>query len=263
MHETTAFADVDQTVDALNQKYGAENVLIVSDIDNTLLTSSVDLGGDIWYQWQRGKLDVTPAEDEKVNCLFEDTIGLLYELNPMMLTEGSVNELVSKWQTQGNTLMALTSRAPKYRAPTERELYRNGLNLAFTALAPANDSDPVYRQLLEREMSYSRGVMMTTGMNKGEMLHWILNKTGRKFAAIVFIDDSQKNIDSMSAAWENAPVTMEIFHYTKIEDEREAANGSVLTQAQADKMATDYATLEATLNQVFPARATGQCLSIN
>ena len=260
--EVESFGVIAPVVSDLNDKYGAENVLVVADIDNTLLTSATDLGGDIWYQWQRGKLNVKPTEEQQVSCLFEDTISLLYELAPMNLTEPQVPGLLNNWQDAGNTLLLLTSRAPKNRAATERELLRNGIDVSRGALTPSGNSNPVYRQKLEREMSYSRGLMMTTGMNKGTMLEWILNTTNRQFDAIVFIDDSHTNIENMDNAWQQHHIDMRIFHYTHVEAEREALQGQVLTQVQADRMANDYATLIATLNTLFPARQNnGQCLS--
>ena len=40
----------------------------------------------------------------------------------MKLTEDKLPEIISNWQVLGNTVIALTSRAPKYRPATEREL---------------------------------------------------------------------------------------------------------------------------------------------
>lgn len=260
--EVETFDRIAPVVSELNNQYGAENVLVVADIDNTLLTSATDLGGDIWYQWQRGKLAVKPTPEQQVSCLFEDAISLLYELAPMNLTEAQVPDLLNQWQESGNTLLLLTSRGPKNRAATERELYRNDINVTRAALSPTDNPNPVYRQKLEREMSYSRGLMMTTGMNKGLMLEWILTTTARKFDAIVFIDDSQHNIENMENAWQQQNVDMRIFHYTHVEAERKKLQGQVLTELQAEQMADDYAKLIATLNSIFPARQNnGQCLS--
>ncbi|QJR82776.1 DUF2608 domain-containing protein [Alteromonas pelagimontana] len=263
--KVSAFNDVNAAVTALNKRYGADQVLIVSDIDNTLLTSTSDLGGDIWYQWQREKLAIKPTEDEKVACLFEDTIGLLYELAPMQLTEQNVPALIRNWQQQGNTMVALTSRAPKYRAATERELERRGIDFTPSALAPLGASAPVFKEMRKREVSYMEGILMTSGLNKGEMLNGILDKMQRKFKAIVFVDDSQHNIDNMFDAFKNRnDVDMQIFHYDKVEADREAKYGSVLTQQQADKMASDWKMLSNTLNRIFPARAlNSSCLSVN
>lgn len=259
--EASTFDEIAPVVANLNSQYGAENVLIVADIDNTLLTSATDLGGDIWYQWQRGKLAVKPTEQQKVSCLFEDAISLLYELGPMNLTEQQVPALLRNWQSAGNTLLLLTSRAPKNRPATERELLRHGIDISQAALTPVDNTNPVYREKLEREMSYSRGLMMTTGMNKGTMLEWILNATERQFDAIVFVDDSHTNIENMDNAWQQHNTDMRIFHYTHVEAERKKLQGQVLTEVQAERMANDYAKLIATLNSIFPARQNdGQCL---
>nr|WP_252735742.1 DUF2608 domain-containing protein [Aestuariibacter sp. A3R04] len=260
---TTTFTDVDKEVKTLNARYSADRVLIVSDIDNTLLTSTADLGGDIWYQWQTGKLAVKPRDSEQVSCLFEDTIGLLYELNPMTPTEPGLANTISTWQSQGNTIFALTSRAPKYRAATERELLRNGFDMSVSALTPENQQNPNYREHTERELSYSRGVMMTTGMNKGHMLKWILDKTQRQFDAIVFIDDSRKNIDNLAAAWRKSDIDVRLFYYTRVEEDRAHKFGAVLTEDQASAMAEDYQQLITTLEAVFPARKSQTCLSVN
>ena len=262
IEEVTSFNQIAPVVQTLNQQYKPENVLIVSDIDNTLLTNNGGLGGDIWYQWQRGKLAVKPSPEQTVSCLFEDVIGMLYELSPMALTESQVPGLIEQWQAQGNPIMLLTSRSPDYRSPTERELNNKGIDASLTALAPSGEADVTYRELLAREMSYSRGIMMTTGMHKGDMLAWILAKTGREFDAIVFIDDSQHNIDNMHERWQHESVDMRVFHYTHVEAERVETFGQVLNAEQANDLASDYDQLTHTLKAIFPERyKEGQCLS--
>jgi hypothetical protein len=260
-HDTLSFSAVAAEVDRLNALYSPQQVLLVLDIDNTVLTSEVDLGGDVWYQWQREKLPVKPTDEQKVECLFEDAIGLLYELSPMRIVESGLPELIKGWQSSGNTVFALTSRSPKYRAATERELHRNGVDFAVAALKPVNKEVPVYAGTLDRPFSYIRGIMMTTGMDKGEMLKYILKRSHRDFKAVVFVDDSKKNIDNMFNAYQQSHFEMSIFSYNKIEQERVQSNGAVLTQEQANKMATQWSLLDGLLNQIFPARELdGTCL---
>ena len=264
--ETQSFEEVVQQADRFNQSYGAENVLIVLDIDNTILTSSVDLGGDIWYQWQRKKLDIKPIENQIVPCLFEDSIGLLYEICPMHLTDKNLPGMILNWTNSGNTIMALTSRAPKYRAATERELERQDVNFERAGLRlKGEDHLPVFRATLNgREWSYMKGIMMVTGMNKGDMLTMLLEKTGRTFDAIIFVDDSQKNINAMHQKFrEEDGIEVAIYHYTAIEEKRKENQGTILTEKQAMKMATDWNKLNEVLNEIFPARKLkkGDCLS--
>lgn len=258
--EINKFEDVAAKVSKLTTS--GESPLIVIDIDNTLLTSTSDIGGDIWYQWQRGKLEVKPAEGDKVGCLFQDSIGLLYELVPMQIIENDVPTVVKGWQDKGLTVMALTSRSPNYRYATEREMIRNQYDMTISPLKEkGSDELPIYIDNPKRALSYINGIMMTTGMNKGTMLEYVLDRTNQSFSKIVFIDDSKKNVVNMEKAYkDDSSVDMTIFHYTKVEDDRIAENGSVLTKEQAKKMASDWNELNTVLDKIAPARIGDACL---
>jgi len=260
---TTSVQKVDSLVNTLINQNGASNILIVLDIDNTILTSSTDLGGDIWYQWQRGKLNIKPTDDQKVECLFEDSIGLLYELGTTELTDSIIPNLISNWQEKEIPVFALTSRSPKYRAATERELNRREIDFTKTALRPEGENLPTYRYKLKNEMSYMQGIMMTSGMNKGEMLQHILEKTDKNFESIIFVDDSEKNVYNLERQFKNSGMDLTVFHYTKVIEDRKMNNGGViLTEKQAEKMDMDWKKLNATLKAIFPDRyADDKCLN--
>jgi len=261
--EIDTFKDVIKTVQTQNKLHSVENVLVILDIDNNILTSETDIGSDVWYQWQRGKLAVKPTKAQKVDCLFQDSIGLLYELGTMRLIENDVPAIIADWQKAGNTVIALTSRSPLYRTATERELSRAGIDFNESALkVKGEEKTPVFREVIKRPSSYMKGVFMTTGQNKGEMINYLLAKTGQKFDAIIFVDDTKKNISNVYNAFkDNKSVDTYVFHYTKVEEDRIETNGTVLTQAQANKMASDWTAINKTLDMVFPGRENGgQCL---
>lgn len=264
----TSITEFIEVVKIVNQKiklFGESEILIVLDIDNTLLTSHVDLGGDVWYQWQTGKLDLKPTKEQKVGkCLYKDAIGLLYELGTMDLTDTLIPEYIHSWQDTGITVFALTSRSPRDRTATERELKKKEIDFSKTALKAYGECVPIYRYNMQKDMSYMNGIMMTTGMDKGKMLAHILEKTGRSFEAIVFVDDSKKNVDAVKRKFYNAiAIDFTIFHYEKIIEDRKRANGGViLTKEQAGKMAEDWKELNKILNMIFPGRnINGECVS--
>jgi len=255
---TVSFEEVDKLVSQKNKQYGISEVLVILDIDNTILTSQEDLGGDIWYQWQRGELeDIKPTEEQKIkNCFYEDVIGLLYELGTMELTDSLLPNYISNWQSAGTPVFALTSRSPKYRTATERELIKRGIDFSLSPLKTIEGETPTYDYKLQRDMSYQNGIMMTTGMNKGEMIAHILGRTGRSFKAIIFVDDSEKNVKNVRLEYQDNPdIDFTIFHYDKIVRDRIIANGGVIvTPKQAKKMAKDWNELNDTLNCIFPGR---------
>ena len=250
------WTDVLTTIEEKDHQYGTEGVLIVLDIDNTLITSQTDLGGDIWYQWQRGKLQTKPTEDQKIKkCLFEDVIGLLYELGTMELVDPKIPGYIESWQNDGFTVFALTSRNPKYRTPTERELLKQGIDFSVSPLLDGTGNMPMYSYQLERGMSYMNGIMMTTGMNKGLMLQHILQRTGQSYSAIVLVDDSGHNIDNIYEAWKDSAIDMHLFYYQEVEHTRRMENGGlVVTEEQAAKMDSDWKALNETLLKIFPGR---------
>lgn len=251
---TNEFSAVSAKVAELQKLYGADQVLVVLDIDNTLLTSHIDLGGDVWYQWQTDKLTIKPTADQKITCLFQDAIGLLYELGPMDLTEPSVPGLISQWQLQSSTVFALTSRSPAYRAATERELAVHDINFSSHGIHRQGGQKLILSGTLARPYSYINGIMMTTGMNKGQMLQHILEVSGQSYQAVVFVDDSEKNITNMAAAYPTTAMDIHLFHYTRIEQQRIDRQGQVLTQAEADQMAEQWAQITDLLNRIFPER---------
>lgn len=246
-------------------KYGAENVLVVLDIDNTLLTSDIDLGGDIWYQWQREKLAVKPTEKQKINdCFYEDAIGLLYQLGTMHLIDTLVPAYVESWQNSEITTFALTSRSPSYRQATERELRKN--NFDFTKNPLKIEGELIYNVDYNKyqSISYINGVMMTTGLNKGEMLAYILAQSPKKFKAIVFVDDSEKNVINLKEKYQTVKnIDFSILHYQKVEEDRKQANnGVVITKKQALKMNKDWNKTNRVLNHIFKGRyKDGDCMN--
>jgi hypothetical protein len=253
------YKSVDRVINEKIEEYGANNVLVVMDIDNTILTGDSDLGSDLWYQWQRGELDVKPTPEQKLPdaCLFNEAIGLLYELGTMTLTDSLLPGYIHEWQSDGVTLFALTSRSPNYRAATERELRKNNVDLTVSELNTADGSKLFFNFTLNRSLSYYNGIFMTSGMNKGEMLTYILGLSGRQFKAIIFIDDSPKNIDAVKSRYFSCNTyDIVLFQYNKIISERLRRNNNViLTKAQADQMANDWGILVNTLNMIFPDRA--------
>ena len=261
--DVTSFTDISAHISQLNARYGTDKVLIVTDIDNTLLTSTSDLGSDIWYQWQAGKLALKPQPDQQVDCLYADAIGLLYELAPQQLIEPGTPQLLARWQHQGNHVVALTARSPSARAATERELARAGMDFTQTPLTTTANTQLMINGVNERPYTYLNGIMMTSGQHKGHMLQTLLDKAGETFQAIVFIDDSEKNVSHMTEAYESRGNTsLTAFHYTLVEERRVAQFGAVLTPQQADTMASQWQALNRTLNDIYPARdKQGSCLT--
>ncbi len=225
---------------------GSQNVLLVFDIDNTLLAMNQDLGSDQWFDWQKS----LPADDpwNVKNLLGEDLLdvqGFLYSVGSMRATD-PLNQprIVRELQHAGFSTLLLTSRGPEFRDATRRELLANGYDFRASTIAPREgypDSylpyqldKPAESGITKREaeqwlgdtkprrVSYREGVYMTAGQHKGAMLRMLLHRTGNagKFSHLIFVDDNARHTASVRSAF--APTnnaTAVTFHYT-----REASN---------------------------------------
>jgi hypothetical protein len=171
----------------------AQNVLIVFDIDNTLLKAKQPLGSDQWFEWQAEAIKQNSTEaafrtfDELLNAQAD-----FFQLSSMSLTEGEIPQMVRALKGMGNSIVLLTSRSPNLRNVTERELLRNNLWFADKTLGPGLPYDFIEAPF-KNKVSFMNGIFMTAGHHKGEALAYLIKKARRNFKAILFIDDHERH----------------------------------------------------------------------
>lgn len=223
--------------------YGGDRVLVVLDIDNTLLAMEQDLGSDQWYYWQKSLEESDPCSSMRVDDLLH-TQGALYFASAMRSVQDNTADQIRRMQDAGLKVIALTSRSPEYRLSTFRELRRNNMSFWPGAWPPARGfGGPFVPEGGLRETLYEDGVFLTAGQNKGVMLRALLDRSGQPYPELIIaIDDKQEHLnDFMSAfVWNGTPV--QGWRYT-----REDANVSELDHGEAT---TQWAALRPALVQL-------------
>ena len=247
----------------LAKDLGAANILLVFDVDNTLLAMNQDLGSDQWYRWQSGLPKESPA---KIADLLAAQ-GLMFSLSGMHPPQRDLPEIIRDLQNAGFTTLVLTSRGTEFRSATERELSRR-YDLRKSALSPPDGYggaflplDPLAPQPAAPDpanaapavpVSYQNGVFMTAGQNKGVMLRCLLAKTGRSFKMVLMVDDGDRNLTNVQAAlreWaasQKTPLGFRGFLY-------KAEDGNIGRFEESDKtaVAVQYEKLRAVLLEIF------------
>jgi hypothetical protein len=250
--ETSSFAEIEKKALTLGKKHGPKNVLVVLDIDNTILAMPQELGSDQWFTWQYD--DCIKKDAKQAHCSAKnmgellDLQGKLFSLSNMVTTEAAAPRVVKNLQKKGFKVMLLTSRGPNYRNSTERELKKNGYNMIDSSIGPkggyagtfipytldnlkasgiTKDEAAVAKLRKARKISYMNGVMMTSGLNKGIMLKSILHKTNSTFKGIVFADDHIKHTTRMQAILGNKKgIDLVTYRYGKIDPQVNAFKAS-------------------------------------
>lgn len=227
--ETVTFAAIEREALRLGVIHGPERVLLVFDIDNTLLAMNQDLGSDQWFAWQRSLIGGRGAR--AVARDFDELIaaqGLLNAMSAMRPTDAAAPAIIDNLEARGFPAILLTSRGPPSRAVTRRELARNGYDFrsgferrkrqipprAGTYSPYACDRiDEAGFTAVEvkafrlcgkgrpRGVSYAGGLYMTSGQHKGAMLRALLTTSGANYSAVLFVDDHARHTESMRAAF--------------------------------------------------------------
>jgi len=212
------FSEAGAAVEAYAAEFGAERVLLVVDIDNTLLAMDEPLGSEQWFDWQTYLLKNEPHSPDLVADSFPGILqaqGRLYARGRMHAVQRDLPAIVAGIQAAGAAAVVLTSRGEEFRGATERELTRNGFDFGRSPLETRDDEDWLYmpydpaepaaagisaREVstlkLEQpqEVSYRNGIMMTAGQHKGIMLVTLLHRAAEPVQAVVFVDNRADHV---------------------------------------------------------------------
>ena len=233
IHETTDLADAFRAAEVARVAEKDARVLLILDIDNTLLTMPQYLGGDRWFNHHA---DLVAA---KIDPDFLDMGKLiamqvaLFSFASMEATEPEIPAMLAEARRQGIDTFLLSARGPELYDATRRELDRNGLRVeglnacaTHPCMQDGTYSDDDIRSGLAavgEEPSQSpyhdilirNGVMLVAGQDKGVMLKLLMGAIGgRQYAHVVVADDGRKNIDALAVSGNIVPLTL--FHYRRI-----------------------------------------------
>jgi len=213
--ETADLADVTADVLKLVDQAGKERVLVVFDIDNTLLAMEQGLGSDQWYDWQKSLATDDPCNQQYVGDRFAAQ-GAIYFASAMRPTQADGPEQVKKIQEQGIKVISVTSRGMDYRLQTFRELRRNGISFSFSSIGPAGGFAEPFVPVADGRLSrYEDGVFLTAGQHKGQMLQSLLSKTETGMPAVVVMaDDKQDNLDAVKETFAALDIPVHAWRYT-------------------------------------------------
>lgn len=220
---------VNKKIHTLIDLYGAQHVLVAYDIDNTLLSPPVgyNLADTQWWNWQMQLLKTNPNSKYLVanNLAAMLTVqNNILSLTDMQLIEPNDATDITDYQKQGVTQIALTAREYQMYSPTRNELLKQGINFQLADLGYTKENKGVglagtfMVPTLTRPIKYTDGIAMTAGQSKGLVLQYLLHhysctNDSCRYRAIVFVDDSKKNVTDMVNVFNKQMTSMDVYVY--------------------------------------------------
>lgn len=251
-----------EALQTIVEKMGSpSSTLVVMDDDDTLTmmpcSSEADsshcqyLGGPAWYSWQSDLVKSGNKSDYRVadsQGELLDIAALILAMNKMTYTQDALSGVLQRLSNQGVRLLVETARGGSNVSATEMQ---------FEHLQVAGSSDLSFLDLIQnnslmmetnnnaslpspfipcdipgsREVTYQRGVMYVAGQNKGVMLECLLDyykqedigNTALPIHNIVFIDDTQQNVDDVYQAFKHNPnYKVAALHFDALDSHKQA-----------------------------------------
>lgn len=246
--------------------------LVVMDDDDTLTMMPCPqgskpkncqyLGGPAWFAWQE---DLQKNDTDSPYLITQDfdqlleVSTLLFAMNNMVYTENDLPDVLAKLSSKGVRLLVETARGVETSSATAaqfqaldagdssfaRLIEKNSLVMDDSGSASLPSPYTPCNIPGSRPVSYQQGVMYVAGQNKGTMLQCLLqsyesqsvDNPALPIRNIVFIDDTQANVDAMYQAFKGQQrYAVKALHYNAFDEHKNA-----LTQGPKAKTFQDNA----------------------
>jgi hypothetical protein len=209
--ETKTIKKINDLIQNLN--YDPKDVLIVLDIDDTLLKMNQYLGSTAWFNHHKNLLELNLSKTFKTLQQLYTVQGLLFEKFNMTKCEDDSIAILQKLKSDGHDIIMETARNLDYHSFTERELDNNGFSFLFD-----NNSfhiNGIWKSDGNKKVSFKNNIFSVHGQNKGDMLFRLLNKKIKNhYKLIIVIDDVLANIHNFINTLSNCS-TVKAIHYIK------------------------------------------------
>lgn len=242
--ETDNFLDVYEVTKKLSSKIKNKEILLVFDLDNTILSMKKSLGSDQWFNWKREKIKNKPQ-------LFPALLKwqeILFYHSEMKLTEDYIPRMIKTLQNNNIRMIALTSRSPSNRFATQRELNRFHIDFSATKIG----KNIPLKKYQKREIEYKNGIFMTSGLGKGELLKKLIDHSRlSSLKQVIFIDDHSKHTESVYQTFQSSNIDVLTYRYKKEDDRVSRFHNSSSLQGLADK---NLKKLQLTIKKIFGSK---------
>ena len=198
--------DIIPYVEKMAQNYGNDNVCIIYDIDNTLITNSGKYASESWGYWQENKSKNYASQllDDS-NANIHDYLNAIRYFIDYDMVELDTTKIVNALQKKYPSI-ALTSRDFGSEAATSRQLVINGIDFSKHPIG-TGEFDNTYLEVNKYGDDYSmyiNGIQYAAGGNKGKLLRTLINKERFKTnnpklcQGIVYLDDTKSKVDTIT-----------------------------------------------------------------
>ncbi len=171
-------------------KHVTEESVILLDMDDTVLIPEQMLGSDAWFCARLKKHQIDGMDSlaalEKAIAEWES----VRHVTKMKLVEKDISRVIQDLQKKTHKVMGLTVQGLALATRTVQQLQDNDIDLSKTAPNPGD----YFVTLKGHGTLFRKGILFTSGMNKGEAFFKFCDTIGLKPKRIVAMDDKASHL---------------------------------------------------------------------
>lgn len=195
-----------------------QNTLVILDCDDVLITPSSDYNEDEAFEYLSDKLDLSQIQ----KILFD-----LHEQRGVRLVNEDLPQIIKSLQNKETKVLVLTSHwTGKFRNFGYFEDFRKNelKSVGFDFKGPWNTVNKITFYSLPSSMPseeiirypvFDDGILFSCNFKKTTVLQKFLEQIQQKFRKIIFVDDRDRNIQTMKSFCETNGISGYCVHYTK------------------------------------------------
>ena len=186
-----------------------KKVLVIFDIDNTIVKTCGALGSDQWFEHtltMYKKQGLSDAEALKITVQLYSHVQNHVKLKPV---ERGTIAFIESLQKQNIPVIALTTRSI-----VKRTLEQLAPIVDFSRTAV---SDGILDLTLQHPAFYKKGIIFSGDNKKGVVLSAFLDRTGYQPDKIIYVDDKEKHILSVGQAVEERHIQFVGIRYSRLD----------------------------------------------
>ncbi|MEE8424188.1 MAG: DUF2608 domain-containing protein [Elusimicrobiota bacterium] len=189
-------------------------VLVVFDLDDTLLATAQDFPSSRWLLRELSVLHscrpkLSPALLETRRQALLRVAGRARDASAWRLVPENGSRKIRELQDRGVRAVIITSRSSADQADTFRALRSMDIDMSRNPIG--QDFDKTFK----RATSYRNGVYFTSGQSRGQMLGTLLKQAGCALDAVLLIDDQGEHVNEVMASLRGGRISYHGFRYAE------------------------------------------------
>lgn len=193
--ETKSFKDVLNHIEHVEPS----EIIVICDIDNTLLEAAQQLGSVAWGEHLIADLKRKGISDQQAHQIEDIMWGAVQKHVKVKTVDPCTSEVIKEIQGRNIPVLGLTARSPADAECTRSQLQSVGIDLVAHDLFPSSNQE----LLLQHAAIYERGILFATPFNrKSHVLCGFLDKNKIMPKCVIFVDDKRHHVHDIEQALE-------------------------------------------------------------